>query len=142
MGLHVTCGPGIELAVDKSVQENFGFVAGHFGCPPASIHASRNMERARARRNITVPTGRPITSRNTHGSDATRPWIVSPYTLEIIAISGVSCGSVHIGTANSELSASVLMSRNSTTERRAYSALHTLRRIANIQGLIVGLRAV
>src|SRR5262249_61561381 len=119
MGLHVPCVPGIELVVEKSVQENFGFVAGHFGRPPAAIHASRNMERARARRGITVPTGAPITSaisrydkplisrktitsRNTHGSDATRPWIVSLSTLEIIAISGVSCGSVHIGAADSK----------------------------------------
>ena len=48
---------GIELAVDQRVKKNFGLVAGHFGCSSSAIHADRSMARARARRDITVPTG-------------------------------------------------------------------------------------
>src|SRR5262249_11428330 len=159
MGLHVMGMAGIELIVDERVQQHFGFVAGHFGCPSAASQASRSMERARARRDITVPTGAPttsaisrydrslisrstITSRNTSGSAATKPLIVSASNLPSTAASGVSCGSTHMGAGGSDLSDSAWMSRNSTTERRAYSALQTLRRIASSHGLVVGLRIV
>ena len=62
MGLDVARVPGVELAVDQRVQQDFGFVAGHAGDPSATFHAERNMERARASRDITVPTGTPATS--------------------------------------------------------------------------------
>ena len=49
--------PGIELAVDQCVEQDLRFVAGHVRCSSAAVHAERSMARARARRDITVPTG-------------------------------------------------------------------------------------
>ena len=51
-----------ELAIEKRMQQNFGFVAGHVDLPSSATHASRSNERARAKRDITVPTGTPTTS--------------------------------------------------------------------------------
>ncbi len=48
---------GVEFAVEQRVKQDFGLVAGHFGCSCSAIHADRSMARARARRDITVPTG-------------------------------------------------------------------------------------
>ena len=53
---------GVEFAVDQRVKQDLGFVAGHFGCSSSAIHAERSMARARARRDITVPTGTPTVS--------------------------------------------------------------------------------
>ena len=53
--------PGIELIVDESMQHDFCFLAGHGPFSSAS-QAARNSPRARARRDITVPTGTPVTS--------------------------------------------------------------------------------
>src|SRR6266700_4849872 len=94
MHLHIARMPGIELAVEEGMEQNFGFVAGHVGGPSSAIHAFRSMDRARAKRDITVPTGTPTTSaisrydksltsrstiasRNELGSSATRRRIVS-----------------------------------------------------------------
>ena len=52
---------GIELVVDQRMQHDFCFVAGHGPFSSAS-HAVRSSPRARARRDITVPTGTPVTS--------------------------------------------------------------------------------
>src|SRR5260370_31537275 len=54
--------PGVELAVDQRVKKNFSLVASHFGCSSSAIHADLSMARARARRDITVPTGTSATS--------------------------------------------------------------------------------
>ena len=62
MGFDVARVPGVEFAVDQRVKKNFGFVAGHFGCSCSASHAERSMARARARRDITVPTGTSATS--------------------------------------------------------------------------------
>ena len=53
---------GVELAVEQRMQQDFRLVAGHVGCSSSAIHAVRSMARARARRDITVPTGAPTTS--------------------------------------------------------------------------------
>src|ERR1019366_8249626 len=55
--------PGVELAVDQRVHQDAGFVAIHGDTPPpsAAIQASRNIPRARASRDITVPIGASIT---------------------------------------------------------------------------------
>src|SRR5205823_6006433 len=62
MVLDFACVPGVELAVDQRVKKNFSLVASHFGGSSSAIHADRSMARARARRDITVPTGASITS--------------------------------------------------------------------------------
>jgi hypothetical protein len=62
MRFHVMGVPGIELAVEEGVEQNSGFAAGHIGIPSSAIHAWRSMERARAKRDITVPMGAPTTS--------------------------------------------------------------------------------
>src|SRR5205823_9177601 len=54
--------PGVELVVDQCVKKNFSLLASHFGCSSSAIHADRSMARARARRDITVPTGTSATS--------------------------------------------------------------------------------
>lgn len=45
-------------------EQRIGFLVRHAACSslPAAIHASRKSERARASRDMTVPTGAPITS--------------------------------------------------------------------------------
>ena len=58
--------PGVELAVDQRMQQDFAFGAVH-GIDPgtepsATFQAERSIERARASRDITVPTGTPATS--------------------------------------------------------------------------------
>src|SRR5580700_11599134 len=60
MGLDVAGMAGIKLAVDERVQQDFSFVAGHD--PSSAFHAVRSMARARASRDITVPTGAPTMS--------------------------------------------------------------------------------
>src|SRR4029078_7233920 len=94
MRLNIVAVPAIELAVEEGVKQDFGFCASHVGSPSSAIHAFRSMERARAKRDITVPTGAPTTSaisrydkslisrstiasRNGSGSSATRRRIVS-----------------------------------------------------------------
>ena len=57
MGFDLARMAGVEFAVDQRVKQDFGLVAGHFGCSCSAIHADRSMARARARRDITVPTG-------------------------------------------------------------------------------------
>ena len=54
--------PGIELAIEERMKQNFGFGAGHVDGSSSAIHAFRSMDRARAKRDITVPTGTPTTS--------------------------------------------------------------------------------
>ena len=53
---------GVEFAVDQCVQEEIRFVAGHLGCSSSASQAVRSMARARASRDITVPTGAPTVS--------------------------------------------------------------------------------
>ena len=48
----------IELIVDQRMQQDFSFVAGH-GLLSSASQAVRNNARARASRDITVPTGTP-----------------------------------------------------------------------------------
>jgi hypothetical protein len=52
--------PRVELAIEERMQQNFGFVAGHV--LSSETHALRSKDRARAKRDITVPTGMPTTS--------------------------------------------------------------------------------
>src|SRR5262249_1940033 len=59
--LDIASVPGIELVVDERMQHDFSFVARHERSSSA-IQAARNIARARARRDITVPTGTPVTS--------------------------------------------------------------------------------
>jgi hypothetical protein len=72
MRLHVAGMSGIELAIDQRVEQNFEFGAIHCMTPEAvagwevavsaAFHAERSMARARASRDMTVPTGTPATS--------------------------------------------------------------------------------
>src|SRR4029077_9716034 len=62
MHLNLARVPGIELAIEERMKQNFGFGAAHVDVPSSAIHAFRSMDRARAKRDITVPTGTPITS--------------------------------------------------------------------------------
>jgi hypothetical protein len=62
MLLHLARVPGIELAIEQRMHEELGFGASHFAFPSSAIQALRSMERARARRDITVPTGAPTAS--------------------------------------------------------------------------------
>src|SRR6202035_2216021 len=62
MGFDVAGMAGVELAVDECMQHDFGVSTIHGVAPSATLHAERSIERARARRDITVPTGTPATS--------------------------------------------------------------------------------
>ena len=66
MRLDVARMPGVELAVDQRMQQNLAFGAVHDTAPEtepsALFQAERSIERARASRDITVPTGTPATS--------------------------------------------------------------------------------
>ncbi len=66
MRLDVARMSGVELAVDQRMQQDFAFGAVHDTAPgvepSAPFHAARSIERARASRDITVPTGTPATS--------------------------------------------------------------------------------
>src|SRR5262252_157842 len=74
MRFHLAGVPGVELAVDQRVKQNFGFGAVHSAIPEAAadpglavavsavFQAERSMARARANRDMTVPTGTPATS--------------------------------------------------------------------------------
>ena len=53
---------GIEFAVDQGMKQNLTFVAVHGVGPSATFQVARNIDRARASRDITVPTGMPATS--------------------------------------------------------------------------------
>jgi hypothetical protein len=53
---------GIELVVEQRVKQDPRFVAGHLACSSSAFQAARSMARARARRDITVPTGAPTAS--------------------------------------------------------------------------------
>src|ERR1700734_1480272 len=87
MRFHLAGVPGVEFAVDQRVQQHLAVEAVHGDVPPAAcngeasaeFHAARSIERARANRDITVPTGmraaaaissydRSLTSRNTMAS--------------------------------------------------------------------------
>ena len=53
----------IEFAVDQAMQQHLCFIARHHcAFSSADSHAARNIERARANRDITVPTGTPAIS--------------------------------------------------------------------------------
>jgi hypothetical protein len=62
MRLHVAGMAGIEFPVDQRMKQDLAFSAVHGVEPSAFIHAARSMDRARASRDITVPTGMPATS--------------------------------------------------------------------------------
>lgn len=62
MPLDVAGMPGIELAVEQGVEQDLGFCTSHVRDPSSAIQALRNMQRARASRDMTVPTGTPTTS--------------------------------------------------------------------------------
>src|SRR5215469_14689990 len=118
--------PGIELAVDQRMQHDFRFIAFHDAVPEATagprrlveisaaFHAARSMARARASRDMTVPTGTPATwaiswydrlfisrstiaSRNGSGKPATSRLIVAVSCWRTIIFSGEGSGSCHIG---------------------------------------------
>ena len=61
MRLDVARMAGVELAVEQRVQQDFAFGAVHGAAPSATFHAERSIARARASRDITVPTGTPAT---------------------------------------------------------------------------------
>src|ERR1700722_389953 len=62
MLLHVAGMAGVELTVDQRIEQDFRVIAVHGSAPSAPFHAARSIDRARARRDITVPTGTPATS--------------------------------------------------------------------------------
>ena len=62
VGLDIAAVPGVELAVDQRVKQQFVFGAIHHTAPSATFQAARSIDRARASRDITVPTGTPATS--------------------------------------------------------------------------------
>jgi hypothetical protein len=74
MSLYLAGMSGIELAVDQRMQQNLRFIAFHSAVPEAvagldrtvvfslAFQAARSMARARANRDMTVPTGTPATS--------------------------------------------------------------------------------
>ena len=62
MGLDIAGVAGVELAVDERMQHDFGVGAVHGVAPSATVQAERSIARARANRDITVPTGTPATS--------------------------------------------------------------------------------
>src|SRR5580704_15195956 len=53
---------GVELIVDQRIEQDLGVIAVHGIAPSAPFHAARSIDRARASRDITVPTGTPATS--------------------------------------------------------------------------------
>ena len=59
MRLDVARMAGIELAVDQRMDQHFGFGAIHGADPSSTVQRARSIERARASRDITVPTGTP-----------------------------------------------------------------------------------
>jgi uncharacterized SAM-binding protein YcdF (DUF218 family) len=73
MRLDIAGMPGVELAVNQRMQHNFRFIASHDAVPEATagpgrvvtvsaaFHAARSIARARASRDMTVPTGTPAT---------------------------------------------------------------------------------
>src|SRR4051812_20973276 len=52
----------VEFAVDQAMQKHLCFIARHCAFSSIASHAARNIERARASRDITVPTGTPAIS--------------------------------------------------------------------------------
>jgi hypothetical protein len=62
MLLHVAGMAGVELTVDQRIKQDFRVIAVHGIAPSAPFHAARSIDRARASRDITVPTGTPATS--------------------------------------------------------------------------------
>src|SRR6478609_4147723 len=147
---------GVEFAVDQRVKQQFSLVAIHFGCSSSAIHAERSMARARARRDITVPTGTSATSaisryerfwtsrstkvsRNGSASVAISRRTVSESQRRRSCASGVSWTSCHSG-ACSALSGTSSIGLVGVVARLAYSARQTLRRIAKSHGFIAGPR--
>src|SRR6185437_11907370 len=143
---------GIELAIDQRVKKDACLVAGHFACSCSASHAERSMARARARRDITVPTGAPtasaisryerlLISRNTKvslkgsASASTIRLIAEASRSRNISASGVCCSSCQSGvcSAASGLSSIALAG---ALARLANSARQTLRRIASSHGFI------
>src|SRR5207248_8506265 len=146
----------VEFAVHQGVKKDFGLVASHLGCSSSAVHAVRSMARARARRDITVPTGAPTAlaisryerllisrstnvSRNGSASADTSRRTVAASRVRSICASGVSCASFHSGVC-SALSGTSSIGPVGELARRANSARQTLRRIANSHGFIAGPR--
>jgi hypothetical protein len=148
---------GVEFAVDQRVKKNFSLVASHFGCSSSAIHADRSMARARARRDITVPTG----TSDDIGDFAVRK-IVNFTQHECLperfgkgAHEPPDRGRVPAGATSAFPAFPALRARAAVVRRfqvtssmaalgelarRANSARQTLRRIANSQGFIAGPR--
>src|SRR4029077_2726836 len=53
---------GVKLVVDQRVDQDFRVGAVHGADPSSTFQRARSIERARASRDITVPTGTPTTS--------------------------------------------------------------------------------
>jgi hypothetical protein len=62
MLLHVAGMASVKLTVDQRIEQDLGVTAVHGIAPSALFHAARSIDRARASRDITVPTGTPATS--------------------------------------------------------------------------------
>src|SRR6516165_3775957 len=158
MRLDIAGVPGIKLAVNQRVEQNLEFGAVHSVIPEAVaepgfavdasavFHAERSMARARASRDMTVPTGTPVTSaisryerslisrstiasRNGAGSSATSRRMVALSCCRNMTFSGEACGSCHIGISSANDSSCEYSVGNSSLLRRANSALQTFRNI-------------
>src|SRR5262249_5198344 len=98
---------GPDPAPHSTAKQDFGFTAVHFGVPSSATQAWRSKERARAKRDITVPRGTPTTSaisrydkslisrstiasRNGCGRSATRRRMVAASRCWTISVSGDS----------------------------------------------------